>query len=373
MQGPIAIFSDNNRAIDYPNVVYFYEYVKCESPDEASAYEKASCCLIDYREPEEAVRVSNEIRSRFPEMPLLIVTDVTVTFSDQHMVQITGFGRLRLLFWQPNDNEKMLSEIQSLLYPEYSGKGQHIAFILSVYNEEQRFVHVKTFAERLQAFIRSQIVEGSIYLIDDGSHDETNTLIRALKSSTDLSVNRINPNFSPLLQTRELDRNTRKAGTYLEGMRSIGADYYVFVDADDSFFIEDIARIINVVRQGYYDVVIGTKDMTAENRSLLRSVVSFGKRTISRPFLPAGVIDSQTGLKVMSSVAVKRMFPYLKEHLGLALDLQMMYIAKRLQLRVLQLPVKCIDRDGSHIDVLKDSLRFLRSMIDIWRLDRRVR
>jgi len=75
----------------------------------------------------------------------------------------------------------------------------------------------------------------------------------------------------------------------------------------------------------------------------------------------------------MSSVAVKRMFPYLKEHLGLALDLQMMYIAKRLQLRVLQLPVKCIDRDGSHINVLKDSLRFLRSMIDIWRLDRRVR
>lgn len=70
--------------------------------------------------------------------------------------------------------------------------------------------------------------------------------------------------------------------------------------------------MINVVQQGYYDVVIGTKDMTAENRSLLRSVVSFGKRVISRPFLPTGVVDSQTGLKVMSSVAVKRMFPAFK-------------------------------------------------------------
>ncbi|ALP37841.1 glycosyl transferase [Paenibacillus sp. IHB B 3084] len=373
MQGPIAIFSDNHRAIDYPNVIYFYEYIQCEDQEVTSAYEDACCCLIDYREPGQAVRVANQIRSRFPQMPLLLVTDVSHPFSDHHMVQITGIGRLRLLFWQANDNEEMLSEIQSLLYPEYSAKSRHIAFILSVYNEEQRFVHVKKFAERLQAFIRSHIVEGSIYLIDDGSHDGTNALIKALEAATDLSVNRINQNLSPLLQTRELGRNTRKAGTYLEGMRTIGADYYVFVDADDSFFIEDIARMINVVRQGYYDVVIGTKDMTAENRSLLRSVVSFGKRVISRPFLPTGVVDSQTGLKVMSSVAVKRMFPHLKEQLGLALDLEMMFIAKRLQLRVLQLPVKCIDRDGSHIHVWKDSIRFLRSIIDIWWLDRRVR
>ncbi|WP_025718343.1 glycosyltransferase [Paenibacillus sp. 1-18] len=373
MQGPIAIFSDNDRAIDYPNVIHFYQSIQCRDPEAASVYENACCCLIDYREPEKAVRIANQIRSQFPQMPLLVVTDVTVPFSDQHMVQITGIGRLRLLFWQANDNEEMLSEIQSLLYPEYSAKGQHIAFILSVYNEEQRFVHVEAFAERLQAFIRSHIIEGSIYLIDDGSHDGTNTLIRALKATTDLSVNRINQNLSPLIQTKELGRNTRKAGTYLEGMRTIGADYYVFVDADDSFFIEDIAKMINVVRQGYYDVVIGTKDMTAENRSLLRSIVSFGKRMVSRPFLPTGVVDSQTGLKVMSSVAVKRMFPHLKEQLGLALDLEMMFIAKRLQLRVMQLPVKCIDRDGSHIHVWKDSIRFLRSIIDIWRLDRRVR
>ncbi len=122
MQGPIAIFSDNHRAIDYPNVIYFYEYIQCEDQEATSVYEDACCCLIDYREPGQAVRVANQIRSRFPQMPLLLVTDVSHPFSDQHMVQITGIGRLRLLFWQANDNEEMLSEIQSLLYPEYSVK-----------------------------------------------------------------------------------------------------------------------------------------------------------------------------------------------------------------------------------------------------------
>lgn len=51
----------------------------------------------------------------------------------------------------------------------------------------------------------------------------------------------------------------------------------------------------------------------------------------------------------------------------------MMFIAKKLKLRVLQLPVECIDRDGSHIEVWRDSVRFMRSLVDIWRLDRRIR
>lgn len=373
MYGHITIFTDHIRNIDYENVIYFYETSFCDQPDELEMYETARCCIIAYTDPERTVQTANQIRLYFPQMALLLITDVAQPVSDQHLVRITGVGRLRLLYWKDNHSEEMLSEIQSLLYPEYPAKSPHIAFILSVYNEEERFIHVKKFAERLQTFIRSHLVEGSIYVIDDGSLDRTQHLLESLEHSTSMVINRINRNASPLFKAQQLERNTRKAGTYLEGMRTIEADYYVFVDADDSFFIEDIAKMINVVRQGYYDVVIGTKDMTAENRSLVRSIVSFCKRQICRPFLPTGVIDSQTGLKIMSSVAVKRMFPHLKQELGLAVDLEMMFIAKRLQLRVLQIPVKCIDREGSHIEVWKDSARFLRSLIDIWRLDRRVR
>jgi hypothetical protein len=68
----------------------------------------------------------------------------------------------------------------------------------------------------------------------------------------------------------------------------------------------------------------------------------------------------------------ERKIPY-KEEFGLAVDLEMMFLAKKLRLRVLQLPVDCIDRDGSHVDVRRDSMRFMRSLVGIWLLDRRIR
>ncbi|WP_145409862.1 glycosyltransferase [Paenibacillus xylanexedens] len=369
---PIYILSDRERDIHFKEIVHFYNVILGDSADH-NHFEKIRCCIIDYKDPEEAVSAANAIRAFHPQLPLLIITDMKSGLHDQHLLRINGVGGIRLLHWNANYPDKLLTDIQSLLHPEYPTQSVHIAFVLSVYNEEERFSYVESFCRKLQEYIRTHVIEGSLYLIDDGSGDRTIELIQTLERDTTLSINRINRDVSPLLNAKELGRNTRKAGTYLEGMKEIEADYFVFVDADDSFFIEDIARMINIVRLGYYDMITGTKDTSAENRPLVRVGLSFFKRLIIKPFLPEGVIDSQTGLKVFNSIAVKRLFPHLKEDLGLAVDLEMMFIAKRLRLRVLQLPVACIDREGSHIHVWKDSIRFLKSIADIWRLDRRIR
>ncbi|MGO4531653.1 glycosyltransferase [Paenibacillus sp. 2TAF8] len=372
---PVFVLSDDGRRIKFKEIVHFYNVIIGDAlfKPEGKHFEKISCSIVDYKDPEEAVSAANAIRAFHPQLPLLIITDMHSGLHDQHMLRIKGVGRIRLLHWNANYPDKLITDIQSLLHPEYPAKSTHIAFVLSVYNEEQRFAYVESFCRKLQDYICTHVIEGSLYLIDDGSGDRTLELIQTLEKETTLSINRINRDVSPLLNAKELGRNTRKAGTYLEGMKEVEADYFVFVDADDSFFIEDIARMINIVRLGYYDMITGTKDTSAENRPWIRVGLSFCKRLISKPFLPDGVVDSQTGLKVLSAVAVRRLFPHLKENLGLAVDLEMMFIAKRLKLRVLQLPVACIDREGSHIHVWKDSIRFLRSIADIWRLDRRIR
>ena len=130
--------------------------------------------------------------------------------------------------------------------------------------------------------------------------------------------------------------------------------------------------MINILHDGYWDMVIGTKDDTAEGRSLARRLMSFVKRVLTKPLLPEGVIDSQTGLKAFNSTAASHILPYLHESTGLAIDLEMVHIARKLNFRVLQIPVECIDREGSHIDVVRDSLRFLRSIVHIWAANRSV-
>ncbi|WP_374019390.1 glycosyltransferase family 2 protein [Paenibacillus thiaminolyticus] len=371
--GDIVIFTDRERKIPYTEINRFYSVVYYKEPHADIRFKAVLCCIIDYKDPKRAIYASNIIRASMPEVALLIITEIGAALNDNDLIRIRGVGRISLIQWKENYRSKLLLEIQRLFHPEFLSEGPHTAFILSVYNEEERFKHVRRFCERLQAFIRTHLIEGSIYLIDDGSEDRTLEMLEGIERETNLTVGRINEDVIPLVNARKLGRNTRKAGTYLEGMRTIEADYFVFVDADDSFSIEDIARMINIVKMGYYDIIIGTKDNSAKNRSWLRFWISLCKRIVSKPFLPEGVIDSQTGLKVMSAVAVRRMFPHLKEEFGLAVDLEMMFIAKKLKLRVLQLPVECIDRDGSHIVVWRDSVRFVRSLVDIWRLDRRIK
>ncbi len=102
------------------------------------------------------------------------------------------------------------------------------------------------------------------------------------------------------LEVHQVEQNTRKAGLFIEGMKNVSSDYYVFVDADNSFRIEDIARLLTIAQEGYYDIVVGTKDLTIEDRGAVRRFMSFGKRNLTRFFLPKGVTDSQTGLKIIN-------------------------------------------------------------------------
>ncbi len=62
---------------------------------------------------------------------------------------------------------------------------------------------------------------------------------------------------------------------------------------------------------------------------------------------------------------VKPVLTQLNEKYGLAIDLKIIHVAKKMNLRVLEVPVYFKDRDGSHIDVAKDSIVFIKNMVKI--------
>jgi len=222
---------------------------------------------------------------------------------------------------------------------------------------------VLNFFEKLEVLCNQSFVNATIYFVNDGSKDRTqelvNQIINQFKEDT-TTVSNI-----AFANTHQLTMNTRKAGTYIDGIKSIRADVLLFVDADDSFRIEDMATMINIIREGYYEIVIGTKDLTAENRPPIRKLMSFVKRQLTRSLLPKGVYDSQTGLKAINGTAAKYIFPHLNMSTGLAIDLEILHIAKKYQFRTLQIPVTCIDQEGSHINIVKDSIAFVKNVFFI--------
>jgi len=369
MASEILILTDAERNIQYHEFMSLYEYTVSSSiPGDPISFESA---VIDVKSIESMTELANNLRTSRPGMSLLFVIDITTPEPEQIIREIQGYGIVQLFIWKEDNPVPLLDRIQNLCHPEYPEKSREIAIVLPVYNEESRIQNVIDFSLKLQELIETSLMNARIFYINDGSSDNTSHLVEKIIAAEKEQMDYVSN--TAFFSTHSLVINTRKAGTYMDGLKSIQADIFLFADADNSFVIEDIARMINLIRDGYYDMVVGTKDLTAENRPLVRRMMSFMKRLLTAFLLPRGVYDSQTGLKAMNAVAARSLFRHLHEKTGLAIDLEMLHLARKYRLRVLQLPVRCIDREGSHVDLVNDSIAFIKSIILIPWWNRKIR
>ncbi|WP_347862021.1 glycosyltransferase [Salimicrobium sp. PL1-032A] len=363
----IAVFSTTDRNIPFNDIIPYFS-VESKEVEDIPTLSNHKLVILDFMDWEKCLEVSGKIREHDAKIPLLLIACPTAIVDYSRLKEIPGSGPVKVLRWRVRLTDELWEGIQAILHPEYPSKPKNIVFILPIFNESERFEHVKDFLDQLHFLLELGYTNTSVHLINDGSVDNSQQLIQDYYEYFNQSSTII-PSVR-LLSSRGLNQNTRKAGTYIEGMKHIEAEYYIFVDADNSFKLEDIVRMINIVQTGYYDMVIGSKDFSSEKRSPIRHILSFGKRTLTRHFLPGKVYDSQTGLKMMNRTAVDVLLPELHLETGLAIDLEILYLAKRKNLRVLQTPVECIDREGSHINAWKDSIQFLKSMGRILRYHR---
>ena len=372
MNSQLLIISDGKRAIDYSLLKAFYpEVVKIKGLKGKKEVlepiiQQSKLTVIDLDSLVEVKRTMSKINEYEPHMSYLIIQSFDSKNRHELIRFNKGFGQLRILSYRAEYPELLVEYINRLIHPEFPIGASDIAIILPVYNEESRFQNVINFFEKLEVLCSKSFVNATVYFVNDGSKDRTQELVnRVIANFKEDTTTVSNISFA---NTHQLTMNTRKAGTYIEGIKSIRADVLLFVDADDSFRIEDMATMINIIREGYYEIVVGTKDLTAENRPPIRKLMSFVKRQLTKSLLPKGVYDSQTGLKAINGSAAKYIFPHLNMSTGLAIDLEILHIAKKYQFRTLQIPVTCIDQDGSHINIVKDSIQFIKNVFVIkWR------
>lgn len=371
MSDKVLVITDGGRNIAFKKMITFYELELLDLVEFNFRKENGySLIIIDTVNEEKSISVGNICRLESSWIPILILVDSKTSLKEEfkYVKNIKGTGTIKLVRWKKKYPYELMDNIQNLMNPSYPVTPNNIAIIIPIYNEEARFNYIYDFITKLKILLQNGLANASIYFLNDGSTDNTEKLVDLLMDNYSKGVEWIDDKAS--ISYYKLNYNTRKAGTYIESLSSIRASIVIFVDADDSFEIEDIAKMINILSFGYYDIVIGTKDLSAENRTVKRKIVSFFKRVLTKSFLPEGVTDSQTGLKAINWDCAKYILPYLHENMQLAIDLEMMYIAKKLKFRVLQLEVKCIDREGSHVNLLKDSRAFVKNLSKIKKMNK---
>jgi len=353
----IGVFG--NSSMDFKFILSLNEVV-----DKDVKLEELDLIIVDYLDMDTAKEALINIRKNNQITPILWVVDPLNSIDSMEYLKILdSLGRIHIEYRNFEDIQGVLQAVALLLNPDLPTKRVSMDLFIPIFNEVHRMQYVRGFAQKLQKLHQLGYPYISIYFIDDGSSDESEHFIEAMMNAYYDEADSVD--YKAAFKLLKLGVNTRKAGTYMEAFRVSTSDIIIFADADNAFNLDDITKLINIINQGFYDIVIGTKDKTAEDRPFIRDIVSTAKRVLTKPLLPKGVTDSQTGLKLFRGQVVKQILAQLDEKYGLAIDLKIIHVAKKLNLRVLEVPVFFKDREGSHIDVIVDSARFIKNMVKI--------
>jgi len=237
-----------------------------------------------------------------------------------------------------------------------SNPRRSLSVVIPVYRERERLAPT---VRAIQRFLTGGPYDGEIVVVDDGSADGTFDVAQALKSEC------------PDLRILTFPVNHGKGFAVREGVLASSREVVLFTDADLSTPIEDVDRLWPSLDAGC-DVVIASRHLPG-SRELVRQ--SWRRRVMGRIFNGLlwllgvrGFHDTQCGFKLFRRDAARRLFEPLQT-IGFAFDVEILLQARKLGLRIEEVPVRWTEGTGSHVRPVRDSLKMAREVLRMrpWR------
>jgi len=231
---------------------------------------------------------------------------------------------------------------------------QTIAYsvVIPAYNESAR---IGGSLEKILACVAERGWEMEIIVVNDGSTDHTAEIVRSYMAR------------SPRVRLVENPGNRGKGYSVRNGMLRAGGDVLLFSDADLSSPIEEASKLFQAIEQGA-DVAIGSRWVNPElqvrkqplHRRLLGRLFNLALRLV----LGLQFHDTQCGFKAFTRRSAHLIFP-LQNVERWGFDPELLYLARKFGLTMVEVPVAWAHREGTRISPLRDGLRMVGEMIMI--------
>lgn len=231
-----------------------------------------------------------------------------------------------------------------------------LSIIIPAYNEENRIIHS---LNKLDKFIIENNLNCEIILIDDGSTDKTNQIVRGFFSNHNLN----NYCFSLI----ENKINKGKGFSVRKGLEKASGQFVLFTDADFSTPIEESKKMIDILKNGY-DIVIGSRALKdsklLKKQNIIRIYMGKFFNFIVRKITRLEFKDTQCGFKIFTKEAKKLLLPYLRID-DFSFDVEILYIAKKLNLKIKEIPISWINSPDSKVKIFSDSIKMFLNLVNI--------
>jgi len=228
-----------------------------------------------------------------------------------------------------------------------------LSIVIPAFNESQRITPT---LKEVDAYLRDSDMSYEILVVDDGSDDDTVTVVDALRGHI------------PNLRCIESKPNRGKGHAVRVGMLAARGDVRVMTDADGSIPAEQLPAIVNPIRLGQSDIAIGSRytDGAAvdQKQPFYRVWWSRFANRVVQLMLLRGINDTQCGFKAFSAEAAEAVFTRATID-GWAFDLEALALATRLGYSVTEVGVRWSDDARSRINPIADALNVARELFTI--------
>ena len=234
-----------------------------------------------------------------------------------------------------------------------------LSIIIPAYNEERRLPPTLTM---IGDFLRGQPYTSEVIVVENGSTDGTTAVIEQFIAAHTQS--------GESLQLRLLHSSQGKGAAVKHGMLHAQGDYRFICDADLAMPIDEITKFLPpAVKRGSFDVAIASREAPGavrydepSYRHLMGRIFNWLVRVMAVP----SIQDTECSFKMFTREAAQTVFP-LQRLDGYAFDVEVLYIARRHNLNLIEVPIHWYHQTDSRVRPLQDTISMVHELVKIRR------
>jgi dolichyl-phosphate beta-glucosyltransferase len=224
-----------------------------------------------------------------------------------------------------------------------------LSIVIPCFNEQRRLPPT---LRLIRAYVRRRDLRAEVILVDDGSQDDTLSLMRA-EAARD-----------PEIRVVAVAPNRGKGRAVAEGVRVSRGDQILITDADLSTPIEELTKLQAALGRGA-DIAIGSRAAPGAreiDQPLHRQLMGKTFNRLVQTLVLPGFHDTQCGFKLFRGEVARRLFAGLIVE-GFAYDVEVLVRALDAGWTVEEVPVRWFNAGASKVAPLRASASMLRDLI----------
>jgi len=220
-----------------------------------------------------------------------------------------------------------------------------VSIVIPAYNEARRLPMT---LDGWRSFLAEQAYPSEVVVVDDGSTDASSAV------AADASV-----------RVLRLERNQGKGAAVRAGMLAAQGQVIAYADADMNVAPAHLADALGLIESGA-DLVIGRRKLAeyASAEGPVRLLAGGLVQVTRRALVLRGIQDTQCGFKVFRRDLARAVFAQTRLR-SFAFDIEVLFVARKLGARIVEIPVTTTFRPESTFNVRKHLPRFLRDIVQI--------